>query len=577
MKDCKMAACHFLHMLSEFRCYFLAFWLAGILGITLAAGSEVLAEEYAEEYAQEDGGDEEWVEEIPDSYYYPIETNELTGWPQGPMIEAASAAVMDMDSGAFLYSKNATAKQYPASTTKIMTTLLLVENCNLDETITFSEIVFDLEEGSSHLGIHPGEEMTLRDCAYGIMLASANDIANGVAEYMGGSLAGFADMMNARAAELGCVNTHFSNPHGLYSDDHYTCAYDMALIGRAAYSNPIFREIAGTTYYEIPETNLTDEIRYLVQHHKMTRSSEEEYYRDWCTGGKTGYTEACLNTLVTFGEKDGQRLVGVILRVNGAGKAYLETAQIMEYGFQNFCTENISIEGTNTSFYAIMGLDYPGGAGHFQSPVWQRNASSDTYLTVTTPNGLSRRSLTREVFRSDHSLERTIAYSYEGWPMGTARGTFYPIAAPAMLYLERTSPFLELNRSISGSGDPVAVIPVSSLKEAAGRVGEMAVSGYEAIRRYSGDNLLLIVAVAAVLLLILILLGMVLIFRANSGRRLKKRRQQEEEELRRKEEEIDRMTTAEIEAELREAMKAEHLRQDEGDFQAGQNWPGDMP
>ena len=555
-----MASRRYLQIISVFRCYFLAFCLAGVLVGFWPGSIPVRAEEYAEDYAEDNGGDEEWVEEIPDSYYYPIETNALTGWPQGPMIEAASAAVMDMDSGAFLYSKNATAKQYPASTTKIMTTLLLVENCNLDETITFSEIVFDLEEGSSHLGIHPGEEMTLRDCAYGIMLASANDIANGVAEYMGGSLAGFADMMNARAAELGCVNTHFSNPHGLYSDDHYTCAYDMALIGRAAYSNPIFREIVGTTYYEIPETNLTDEIRYLVQHHKMTRSAEEEYYRDWCTGGKTGYTEACLNTLVTFGEKDGQRLVGVILRVNGAGKAYLETAQIMEYGFQNFCTENISIEGTNKSFYAIMGLDYPGEAGRFQSPVWQRNASSDTYLTVTTPVGFSKNSLTHEVFRSGRSLERTIAYSYEGWPMGTARGTFYPVAAPAMLYLERTSPFLELNRSISQASEPAIPIRADSLLEAAARVEEIAASGFEVIKRYSGDNLILVVAFAAVLLLILIILGMVLVFRANSGRRLKKRREQEQEELRRKEEEIDRMTTAEIEAELREAMRAEHQR-----------------
>lgn len=100
-----------------------------------------------------------------------------------------------------------------------MTTLLLVENCDLDDEITFSDIVYDLEEGSSHLGIQPGEKMTLRDAAYGIMLASANDISNGVAEYIGGSLSGFADMMNAKAAELGCVNSHFANPHGLYNDD----------------------------------------------------------------------------------------------------------------------------------------------------------------------------------------------------------------------------------------------------------------------------------------------------------------------------------------------------------------------
>ena len=148
---------------------------------------------FAEENSTE-AQEEETEEAIPESYYYPIESNEIKNWPQGPAIEAASATVLDMDSGTFLYSKNAEEKQYPASITKIMTTLLLVENCDLDDEITFSDIVYDLEEGSSHLGIQPGEKMKLRDAAYGIMLASANDISNGVAEYIGGSISGFADL-----------------------------------------------------------------------------------------------------------------------------------------------------------------------------------------------------------------------------------------------------------------------------------------------------------------------------------------------------------------------------------------------
>ena len=289
---------------------------------------------FAEENSTE-AQEEETEEAIPESYYYPIESNEIKNWPQGPAIEAASATVLDMDSGTFLYSKNAEEKQYPASITKIMTTLLLVENCDLDDEITFSDIVYDLEEGSSHLGIQPGEKMKLRDAAYGIMLASANDISNGVAEYIGGSISGFADLMNERAKEIGCVNTHFSNPHGLYSDDHYTCAYDMALIAKTAYGNETFRKIVTARSYTIPKTNLTDEERYLVNHHKMMQS-DEEYYWEYCTGGKTGFTSQCLNTLVTYAEKDGRRLVSVILRVNGAGKAYDESRQILEYGFDNF-------------------------------------------------------------------------------------------------------------------------------------------------------------------------------------------------------------------------------------------------
>ena len=260
-------------------------------------------------FAEEDGAqqEEETEEPVPESYDYPIESNEIKDWPQGPKIEAASATVLDMDSGTFLYSKNATEKMYPASITKIMTTLLLVENCNLDDEITFSEIVYDLEEGSSHLGIQPGETITLRDAAYGIMLASANDISNGVAEYIGGSISGFADMMNARAAEIGCVNTHFSNPHGLYSDDHYTCAYDMALIARTAWQNPTFRKIVCTRSYMIPKTNLADEDRYLTNHHKMMQE-DEEYYWEYVMGGKTGFTSQCLNTLVTYAQKTDRAL-----------------------------------------------------------------------------------------------------------------------------------------------------------------------------------------------------------------------------------------------------------------------------
>ena len=168
-------------------------WKVVLMGIFTLCLVFALPVQYV--YSEEEV-EEETEEPLPDSYYYPIESNEISGWPQGPQIEAAAATVLDMDTGTFLYSKNATSKQYPASITKIMTTLLLVENCNLDDTITFSEIVYDLEEGSSHLGIKPGEEMTLRDAAYGMMLASANDICNGVAEYMAGSISGFADLMN---------------------------------------------------------------------------------------------------------------------------------------------------------------------------------------------------------------------------------------------------------------------------------------------------------------------------------------------------------------------------------------------
>ncbi len=538
------------------RCFLIFFFL--ILMPVTAVYSEESAEnvEEIEDTGEETG--EETEEPIPESYYYPIESNNVQGWPQGPAIEAASAAVMDLDTGTFLYSKNATAKQYPASITKIMTTLLLVENCDLNDTITFSSIVYDVEEGSSHLGIQPGERMTLRAAAYGIMLESANDIANGVAEYIAGSVSAFADMMNARAAELGCVNTHFANPHGLYREDHYTCAYDMALIAQAAYKNPKFRKITGTRYYDIQKTNLTDEVRYLRNHHNMLHS-DTEYYRDWCTGGKNGYTEACLNTLVTFGEKNGMRLVGVVLRVNGAGKAYQETAEIMEYGFDEFVTKNVKIGDSKTSFYDIMDLRYFGTASDFQSSVWKRRVSQGCRVAVTIPRNVSMQDLNCEVQSKEGVLRRTVSYSCGDWPVGTARGTFYPITGPVQMFFDRPSSWLELNQAarVSAHGN----IQIESVEDLIEWISSIFTVCSQKILEFIENNLLVSAIVGFLALILILLFLIILIFRCKSDYRMEKRRKQEAVERRKREEEIDRMTAAEIEQELRAVMETERQRE----------------
>ena len=218
-------------------------------------------------------GEEEEIEEeteyIPEEYYDSVQTNELKGWPQGQAVQAAGAVVMDLDTNAFLYSKNAHEKMYPASITKIMTAMIVLEHTDMEEEITFSEIVYDIESDSSHVGIQPGEKMTIRQALNALMLESANDVANGLAEYVAGSVEAFADLMNEKALSLGCENTHFTNPHGLHNENHYTCAYDMALIAQAAYEMQEFRELVSTTLFYCPETNLTEEERYFVNHHQI--------------------------------------------------------------------------------------------------------------------------------------------------------------------------------------------------------------------------------------------------------------------------------------------------------------------
>ena len=181
---------------------------------------------------------------------------------------------MDANSGEILYEKNINSKRYPASITKIMTTLVAIENCNsLYDTITYSQNAIDsIEPGSSQIYIEPGERLSVEDSLYAIMLESANEACNGVAEHIGGSIEGFVDMMNEKAKEIGCKNTHFMNPNGLHHDDHYVSAYDMALITKAALENEIFQKISSTVSYTVPVTNKCKTQRFLWNHHKMVKA-----------------------------------------------------------------------------------------------------------------------------------------------------------------------------------------------------------------------------------------------------------------------------------------------------------------
>ncbi len=250
-------------------------------------------------------------------------------------VEAKSAILMDAATGEILYSKNIEAKRYPASITKIMTTLVAIENCeSLYDTLTYSQHAIDsIEPGSSQIYIEPGEQLTLEESLYAIMLESANEACNGVAEHIGGSIEGFVDMMNAKAKELGCKNTHFMNPNGLHHDKHYVCAYDMAVITRAALQNETFRKIASTVSYTIPVTNKCKTQRPLWNHHKMVKKTA--YTFEGVEGGKTGFTMMARNTLVTWCKRDGVELICVVLRTSNPGW-YEDTYRLLNYGYNHY-------------------------------------------------------------------------------------------------------------------------------------------------------------------------------------------------------------------------------------------------
>lgn len=271
---------------------------------------------------------------VPESYEWEIQSNNIPGWPEGPKVMAETAIVMDMDTGEVLYAKGIDEKRAPASTTKIMTAMLAIEKVPFETQITFTDEVNNIEAGSTHIGIKPGETLTMKDCAYAILLASANEVSSGVAEYIGTTVPSFVDMMNQRAKELGCTNTHFVNANGLYDENHYTTARDLAIIAKAAFQNETFREVIKTPYYIVPKTNITDEERWLNNHHKMILQGSEHY--EGCLGGKTGYTEKAGNTLVTYAERDGRKLVCVLLADINIVAQYTDTKALLDYGFDSF-------------------------------------------------------------------------------------------------------------------------------------------------------------------------------------------------------------------------------------------------
>lgn len=253
-----------------------------------------------------------------------------------PDVTAESIIVMDAKTGQVLYDKDGHSKKYPASITKIMTALLALEKGDLNSTITMSEdAVWGIERGSSHIALDVGEQISLKDALYATLLVSANEASWAVAEHISGSLSEFCNQMNQRALELGCENTHFVNANGLHDDNHYTTAYDMALITRQALKNETFMDITACTYHEIMPTNLTSDIRYLWQDNKLINEGSDYYY-EYCQGGKTGYTDEAGGTLVAWAAQGDMQLICVTMNASPSSANYVDSVALFDYFFDNY-------------------------------------------------------------------------------------------------------------------------------------------------------------------------------------------------------------------------------------------------
>ncbi len=281
----------------------------------------------------------DYAAEAAERKLLPIQSNDIPGWPEGPEIPAQAAILLEANTGTILYAKNIHEELYPASTTKIMTCLLAVENASLDDKITFSnDAVFSVPHDGSSIGMDVGESITLEQALYGIMVGSANEVANAVGEHVSGSIDAFVDLMNDRAAELGCTNTHFNNTNGLQDNNHYTSAYDLAMIARAFFANEFLCKVGNTPRYHFTPTSTQPDDFYLNNKHKLI-TGEMSY--EGILGGKTGYTGQARETLVTCAEKNGMRLICVVLKDESPAQ-FSDTVTLFDYGFNNFRPVNIA-------------------------------------------------------------------------------------------------------------------------------------------------------------------------------------------------------------------------------------------
>ena len=495
--------------------------------------------------AEEDDGSDTDGENSTETEIDPtVQTNDINGWPQGDAIESDAAICMDGNTGAVLYGKNIEKQEYPASITKIMTVLLALENGNLDDTVTFSEnAVYSIEYGSAHLGLTEGEELTLEQCLYGIMLASANEISNAVAEHIGGSVEKFADMMNQKAEELGCANTHFVNPNGLHDDNHYTCAYDMALITQAAMKYDKFREIIHTQEYSYPETNLVKEKRYFANHHGMLMDESRAY--DGFIGGKTGYTDEAWNTLVSTAERDGMLLISVVLHANGQDIEYGNTKTVLDYGYNNFKEVQINNLDQTVSDTEVIGIEDAQEA----EKIRQADLSEDPFTvaettTVTLPNSVDASSLTRKM---DFTTDK-MTYYYEDQALGSTSFSYTGEWEPETETSVQTELQTE-SETETEAGGLSQMIQNGAFAD--NKVLTAIAGGYDKLDLFIKTHTIFAVILGAILLIIFIPLLLVSISRNKKYKKMIELRTQEMALRRQLEAEIEEKSAAQVEAELR--------------------------
>lgn len=258
---------------------------------------------------------------------------------------SSSCLLMDAKTGKIIYAKNAYEKLYPASTTKLMTAILTLENCKLTDTAIVSHnAIYSIPVGYSHASLKEDEELTIEQLLNVLLIPSANDAAIVLAEHISGSVEEFSKLMNEKAKSLGCLNTNFVNPNGIQNKNHYSTAYDLALIGKYALKFPDIKRIAMVKQYTLPTTNKYDKTDRIFNATNGLINDDvlNKNYYEYATGLKTGYTDASGYCIVSTAKKDDKELIAVILNSDSISKRYSDCKTLFNYGFDNY--EYITIQ-----------------------------------------------------------------------------------------------------------------------------------------------------------------------------------------------------------------------------------------
>ena len=370
------------------------------------------------------------------------------GWPTDIGVLADAGIVMDVDSKTVLFGQRIHQTLPPASITKLLTALVVAEHASMEEMVLFSnDAVYNVESGSGNkLALDEGDQLSVEDCLYVMMLLSSNQAANALAEHVAGSREAFVDMMNEKVAELGCQDgTHFANPSGLNDDSQVVSAYDMALISVAAFQNEKVLEISSSTYHKIPATKNNPDGAGFYMEHKilMAKPGDTTYYCEGATAGKIGYTSLAGNTSVTYAVRDGRRVVSVVLK-GSQPQYYIDAKNLLNFGLSSF--DNVKIADHETLLQGVEQLDIGGVSWNVSE------LSIEEEAAITVPKGgqftdISSTLITELPQSAPKGAVAQLQYTYNDRKVGTAWVYEESVRIAALKEKERESQMAEMNET----------------------------------------------------------------------------------------------------------------------------------